>query len=439
MEEGKLSDEGYVIESLFRIADKEGNDVDFELNSAQRAIDTTLGRRNIIPKARQEGVSSYFLARSAVRCMMKRNTRAVVISHDQESTQRLLAKVHYYIREIKGPGPEIKNMSANEITFPKMNSMFYIGTAGSRKFGRGDTITDLHCSEYAFWPNPKGLMAGLLQAVPKSGFVSIESTGNGLNDYYHRCMRAAKGADLGSFRYKLHFLPWHTFEEYTEELTAEEEANFMASLDEALEEPQLAEMLTPGQLAWRRGKIEELDYDVRLFKQEYPMTLDECFQMTGESVFHKVNYVKSSKWQKEAPSFHALKGHPKFGYHYVVGGDVSAGVGQDSSVLEVLCLETNEQVGEWSHNRTDPEQFAEKAAECGKRYYNAYIVIENNNHGILTLAALKKIYPPGLIHSSGGSASQLSGVEKNLSKLGYRTAYHIQLPPHDRAYYLHRA
>jgi hypothetical protein len=40
--------------------------------------------------------------------------------------------------------------------------MFYIGTAGARKFGRGDTITDLHCSEVAFWENAKELTAGLL-------------------------------------------------------------------------------------------------------------------------------------------------------------------------------------------------------------------------------------------------------------------------------------
>jgi hypothetical protein len=56
--------------------------------------------------------------------------------------------------------------SKREFTFPKTNSMFYIGTAGARKFGRGDTITDLHCSEYAFWENPVDLFSGLTDAVP---------------------------------------------------------------------------------------------------------------------------------------------------------------------------------------------------------------------------------------------------------------------------------
>ncbi|KKM04393.1 hypothetical protein LCGC14_1764760, partial [marine sediment metagenome] len=186
-----LSDEGYIIENLFHIPDKDGNDVPFKLNPAQRHLDENWGGRDIIPKARQEGVSSYILARYTAACLKKRNVRAVVISHDQESTQRMLQKVKYFLREIRGPQAQISNMSANLIGLPKMNSTFYIGTAGSRKFGRGDTISHLHCSEYAFWPNAKELMTGLVQAVPLSGELAIESTGNGMgNDYHGRCMRA---------------------------------------------------------------------------------------------------------------------------------------------------------------------------------------------------------------------------------------------------------
>jgi hypothetical protein len=399
---------------MFQIADKEGNDVPFVLNSGQRLVDGSLTGRDLIPKARQRGISAYVLARYLAACLMKRNTRAVVISHDQESTQRMLRRVAYYIDHIRGPKPVIKNMSANEITFPKMDSMFYIGTAGSRSFGRGDTITHLHCSEYAYWPNPANLIKGLFQAVPKSGEIIIESTGNGYNDYHRRCMRAYQGKSL----WAVHFLPWDTCEEYFLDLNPDQQTAFMEQLDEELEEPRLSSILTPQQLAWRRMKLEELDFDMLAFKQEYPMTLDECFQATSQSVFHKVPFENSGRWTREAPGTFRLAGHPREDLTYVVGADVSAGVGRDSSVAEVLCVDTMEQVYEYITNRLDPEAFGDRLVDIGLMFNTAFVVPEQNNHGILTLSVLEKKYPHIKIYSGPITANE---DEKRLMQMGYRT------------------
>lgn len=416
-----LSDEAYLIENMLKIADKDGNDVKFKLNSAQREVDKavsnrTIGTRGIlVPKARQEGVSSYVLARFYASCLVRRNVRAVVISHEQESTQRLLKRVHYYIENTEGAKPVIKNLSMNEITFPKTNSMFYIGTAGAKSFGRGDTITHLHCSEYAFWPDPKKIMTGLLQAVPKSGEIFIESTGNGLNDYYHRCKRAY---DNPNSPWKLVFLPWHNFHEYTIDLTPAEEEAVLNSLDDTIDEPELAKVLTPGQLAWRRMKLDELSYDVKAFRQEYPMTLDECFQTSGTSIFHRVNYKPSSRWKKvDNEPAHILEGHPNPGSTYSLGADVAGGVGLDYSVIEVICLDTDEQVYEYRSNGVDPEEFAYKVQQVGSMF-NAYLTVEQNNHGILTLAVLEKIYPSYLISQEGALTNS---EERALFNLGHRT------------------
>ena len=411
-----LTTEGFAIEKLLAISDKTGEDVNFTLNAAQRHLDTTLTGRDLVPKARQEGVSSYFLARYLIACLGRRNTKAVVISHDQESTQRMLSKVKYYINHFRGPAPVINNSSANLITFPKNDSMFYIGTAGSRKFGRGDTITHLHCSEYAYWPNPQELIKGLFQAVPMgTGEIAIESTGNGFNDYHRRCFRAYQGAS----QWTCHFLPWHTFPEYALPLEEEEALDFMDRLDVDLEEDSLSEILTPEQLAWRRVKLEELDYDLRSFRQEYPMTLDECFQASGESVFHRVNYVKTDLWQTADSSTRILEGHPSKEYTYVAGADVGGGVSKDSSVLSVICVETMDQVLEYTNNKLDPEAFAYKCESILKSFGNPYLVVESNNHGILTLAILNKIYPSNMIYRTPSSGNSVE--ERRLHNLGYRT------------------
>lgn len=392
-----------VIEAMFRIADKDRNDVPMRLNVAQTLIDENFNGRDIIPKARQEGVSSYFLARYTAVCLTRDNAQCVVISHDAISTQRMLAKVHYFLNNIQGPAPCIKNASKNEIVFEKTGSVFYIGTAGSRKFGRGDTISHLHCSEYAYWPNPAELLAGLFQAVPKSGEIAIESTGNGVgNDYHRRVMRA----NAGRSRFRCHFLPWHIFPEYQYDLSSDVAEQLMANLDEDLGEPELVEKfrLTAGQLAWRRDKLEEMDYDFSKFRQEYPMTLDECFQSSGHSVFSMVNYNPTPKWKRESSGLYILDGHPEPDKTYVVGADPSGGTGRDDAAAEVFCVETGEQVAEYTNDICAPDTFAHKIAALGRRFGKALLSVESNNHGLVTLKELRgginapAIYPHELIH-----------------------------------------
>jgi len=402
--------ERMILESMFMIADKEGKDVDFRLNSAQIKVDQRLSGRDIVPKARQEGVSSYFLGRYTVKCLGQRNTRAVVISHDKESTQRMLSRVHYYIKNIRGPPPVIKTESKNELSFPKTNSMFYIGTAGARKFGRGDTITHLHCSEAAYWDDPKKLTAGLFQAVPKGGEIAIESTGNGVGNWYHKlCTRAANGQS----RFRLHFLSWTDFDEYTHDLTPAEAERVLANLDPEFDEIELAKVLTPGQLSWRREKLEEFDYDQHDFEQEYPMTLDECFQSSGHSIFHRVKFVKTDLWRKEG-ELSWLEGHPIRDHVYAFGVDVSAGVGRDNSVIEGFDIMTGDQVVEWVSNRIEPDHFATKIDALAREFNMAFIVVESNNHGILTLHELLDSYEGHLIYRDPNR-------QDNLVNAGWRT------------------
>lgn len=401
--------ERLVIESMFMVADKDGNDVPFILNTAQAAIDSRLTGRDVIPKARQEGVSTYFLARNTVKCLGKRNTRAVVISHDEKSTQRMLGKVHYFLDNVRGPKPVIKNSSKNEITFPKTNSAFYIGTAGAKKFGRGDTISSLHCSEVAYWPDPKGLTAGLFQAVPRDGEISIESTGNGTGNWYHKMsMRAFDG--IG--RYRLHFLDWQSFPEYTVELGKAQAEEIMDTLDPDLDEPRLVTQfgLSAGQIQWRREKLEELEYDKKLFEQEYPMTLDQCFQSAGHSLFQSVTFIPTPEWELQGPHFHVLKGHPKVKGRYAFGIDSSGGVELDNAVIQIIDLDTFEQVGELAHNKIQPDVLGHKAAALGKLFNDAFITVESNNHGLVTLKVLLDNYPRHLLYRSNKTSDDLLSV-----------------------------
>jgi len=407
--------ERLIIEAMFKIVDKQGRDSDFLLNSAQALVDTRLTGRDIIPKARQEGVSSYFLARNLAKCISRRNERCVVISHDTESTQRMLGKVHYMVDNMKGAKPVTGSSSRNEISFPKTGGHIYIGTAGSRKFGRGDTITSLHCSEVGYWEDPAELLAGLFQAVPPTtGEISLESTGNGKGNWYHRaCMRAYKGES----QYRLHFLDWQSFPEYDLPLTPQQATKILENLNADLEEDKLVRdfNLTAGQIHFRRLKLEELDYDMAKFKQEYPMTLDECFQSTGHGIFIKYNYKPTKDWVRIDSHMWGLKDvcmNPTG--RYIMGVDVSAGVGKDDSVIDIYDIMTMEQVAQWVSDRIDPVTLADHVVRLGKFFRTAFIVPETNNHGIVTVKGIKDKYPNSHIYRSKLDS-------ENITKIGYHT------------------
>lgn len=405
-----MTPEAKIIETLFKVADKKRNDVDFILNPAQRDLDATFTGRDLIPKARQKGISTYYLGRFTAACLMYRNTRAVVISHDSLSTEKMLDRVHYFIENIRGPKPVIGKSSTNEITFPKTNSVFYIGTAGARVFGRGDTISHLHCSEIAYWPNPLETMTGLLQAVPfDTGEVGIESTGKGVGNYYHNlCMRAKDGKG----RYKLHFYSWLFDDEYSLPLSPAEQEDIMNNLLEELDEPNevARNNLTAGQIAFRRMRLEELDYDIQKFKQEYPSTLDECFQASSDSIFKVVNHQPKEEWVSPCHGDSHMAGleeHPVQGQKYIVGGDVGAGVEKDNSVMEVFTFPQLEQVAEYASNTIQPDDFGLLLARFGKFFNDAFVTVENNNFGILTLKTLLDNYDSTMIFRTEHGATKI--------------------------------
>ncbi len=423
-----MTPEGEIIQQVLMIADKEGNDVDFMLNSAQRSLDEKINAiterkwpvRLWVPKARQEGVSAYVLARFLIKGLAQRNRRMSIVAHEGNATQKLLKRVKYYISHMKGAQPTLKYNTLNYISFPKTDSAISIYTAGSPEAARSDTITDLHCSEAAFWPDPKKMTASLFQTVPKTGERIVESTGNGAETWYHRmCLRAAK-MQRGS---QLHFLPWHTFTEYTIPFLLEEHETYRGTLAllEEFDEPDLIKAypeLTPGQILWRRAMIEDMDMDIDLFKQEYPMSLSECFMMSQTSFFHKVIQIHSDQWTQHDKNTWALGGHPIRGYHYALGADVAAGVKKDNSVVQVFCYETGEQVLEWASNTIPPNDFAHVIEFIGMIYNWPMCVVESNNHGLTTLDNLvnneEQIYPYDRLYWDNKAVT-------NITQSGFRT------------------
>lgn len=413
------------IQKMFYIVDKNMQSVPFKLNPPQSRVNKELGNNDIILKARQEGISAFISARFLIDWLTIENISCVVISHEDKSTQRLFDRMKYFLDSMSKTWPgelpyHLKFNSRHEIVNTKMNSRFYIGTAGARAFGRGDTINNLHVSELSLWPEQERMMIGLMQAVPKDGNIVVESTANGIGDYfYEMCMRAREGTSP----FKFHFLPW--FEDpdnvmpvtYNLELTPEEQ-NLINQYG-----------LKREQIAWRRWKISQMNGDPfdpgswDKFNQEFPATAEEAFIVSGNPVWSPqllkfyLTHTKPPILQGDLQGFDPVsvspneKGYlkvfkePHEFHTYAIGVDVATGAAvgsedkreRDASCAQVFDKNTYEQVAVW-YGRVDPDRLGRQLDLLGRYYNDALIGVERNAVGITPLVVLRDLNYPNLYY-----------------------------------------
>jgi hypothetical protein len=250
----------------------------FGFNSAQRRLHALVeeqrrqtGRvRAIVLKARQQGISTYIGGRFYHQTTHRHGVRAFILTHQSDATNNLFEmtdRFHAYCPgELK---PVTGAANSKELSFQFLDSGYQVGTAGTKGTGRGATVQLFHGSEVAFWDNAHEHAAGALQGVPdaEGTEVFLESTGNGLGNYFHEQWQLAVRKESPFMPV---FLPWFLQEEYR----AEPPQGF-APLDDERELMALYG-LDLGQIAWRRSKIAALG-GVERFTQEYPANPEEAF------------------------------------------------------------------------------------------------------------------------------------------------------------------
>jgi len=197
--------------------------------------------------------------------------------------------------------PSLRYETKQDIFFDKTNSYYYIGTAGQKAFGRGDTIHRAHLSEFAFWKNPE-IIAGISEAVPLFCPLVIESTANGRGNRFYDYWQAAKSGDS---IYTPYFVPWFIDDEYqlVEKDLARLNANdnirekiVSENYDEEEKDLIKNHNLSKYQIWWRRWKIWDL---ADMFQQEYPENDVDCFLQSGRPVFKLVRMIERPALQKD--------------------------------------------------------------------------------------------------------------------------------------------
>jgi hypothetical protein len=405
-------------------------------NWVQRYYFAHRTRRDIILKARQAGISTMVAGLFFADVVLIPNTTSVMLAHSLESTEQLFSIVQLFWDRLppeeKARVGKPKYNNRRELYLPRMNSRFLVGTAGATTFGRGQTITNLHASEFAIWPRPEEALLAASEAVPLDGRVVIESTANGLGSPFHDRWVAAV-ENRGQFA--SHLFVWFESPEYWSPPSQEEvalwreqlqaqglptvvgeppaqvaETNSRLGSPTPLAEPEIGLVrryqLTLGQLKWARLKQSDLGEQ---FVQEYPSDWMGSFLASGRGLFdgQALAAIRSRLSTQPAPlTITSLPGadgqrislapaalrvweQPETGEDYVIGCDVAEGLqGGDASCAVVLHRESGRQVGEL-HGRISPERFARLAAALGRYFNGAMVGVERENHGHSTLNTLR--------------------------------------------------
>jgi hypothetical protein len=286
-----------------RIRTKAGSIEPLAFNRAQRFIHEQLEAqrvrlgyvRALILKGRQQGCSTYVGGRFYHKATHRRGVRVFILTHEQDATDNLFGMANRFHEHCPAlVKPQTGAANAKELYFDLLDSGYKVGTAGTKAVGRSQTIQLFHGSEVAFWPFAETHASGVLQAVPDQPDteVILESTANGLGNYFHNAWR---DAETGKSEYIAIFVPWYWQDEYQKPVPE----GF--ALD--AEETEYAGLygLTFEQMAWRRQKILDLR-DPILFKQEYPATAAEAFQMSGHDSFIPPALVAKARKSECEPS-----------------------------------------------------------------------------------------------------------------------------------------
>jgi len=287
-------------------------------------------------------------------------------------------------------------------------------------------------SELAKWPseNVKDLLLSLDNAMPDHENTAVlnESTAKGVGGEFHKgylnCryiyevyqdknqvahwrMEINPDADENN-EYSRIFIPWFITKEYARPVPD----GFKVTLEEKGWKEKYN--LTDEQIQWYRWAKQNLcGGDKNQRSQEFPNCWQEAFISSGEPAFDvpTILHLKElceppiarydcllSSGQFIAKQDGAIKvwREPDRSGNYVIDADVSEGLEHgDFHSADVLDHDTGEQVCHY-RGKMEPWEYAALLMALGKRYNEAWIVPEKNNHGQQVIQELIKADYPNI-------------------------------------------
>lgn len=438
-----------------KIKTKEGKLIPLKNNKAQNLLFKLIKDRRKqgkpcfiwILKARQEGVSTESEAIMYSLTSQQPNRNSLIMANELDNSNNLfeMSKLYHECLEEDNPhlAPPLKKSNEKKLEFDGIHSQIIIQTADKKdRAGRSYTFQYIHLSECAFFADLRAVLSGLSQCVPNHPDTLIlgETTANGMGDFYDLWKDAVEGkTDWIPF-----FIPWYWMDEYSMDL--QEGYYPLDGISYAMgdtkytfldEETQIREdyPLSDEQINWRRWAIiNKCQGNIRLFKQEYPISWEEAFSLSGDKFFDskgmefqrskKIDPIDIGEIYKEDNEFKfrsnpkgriEMHEYPGIDEEYIITADASEAIGKDEASVYVLNKRTNETAAVVYGQHTSPE-LADMGINLATFYNYGVFAPENKGYGteVCRIASEKygNMYRP---------MNQKSGNYEAQNEIGFNT------------------
>lgn len=358
-----LRDPKFYLENLVKIKGKTPGLIPFILNEAQKDLFNTLRKHNrvIILKARQIGFSTAAIGYLYHKTIMTPGTNTAIIGYNSPLTAELLDKVKTFYRSTPADlRPTIHYNSKSEISFPNIDSKIIV-LPSTENVGRGYTLHNVLATELSAWEKAEDKMMSLEASVPLDGLIIIESTPRGQGNLYHKMFIEDNGYVKKEYGW------WWGY--------TEEEIEVIRK-----------RMNNPLRFAQEYG-LEFLSSGRSVFDQNIVRKQRKNILKVGD---------KNGDWEVIEDKGLRIYANVDPSALYIFGVDTSEGVeGGDYSTVTVWNRLNGEETAFYK-GLIEPDKLAKLLNEWGRKFNNALMVVEVNNHGLTTLTVLKQLMYPTL-------------------------------------------
>lgn len=453
LESRLLTDQRFYIETLMSLRTETRGVQPFRFNFVQSQYWKQKTPRDIILKSRRIGFTSLKLAQGLALTCTNEGFVSMIVCHTPFAATSVFEALKIMFFSIpENFRPKVGYDNRSELTFPELSSKITVTSAGkdqqsANALGKSAGINFLHCSEFAMWPLPQVSMTAVLPCVPADGYISIETTANGFNDFYRRWRSARSGTDI----FKAHFFPWYSDPKCRLRLL-EEMKDESGTVLQCSERDQLLDSSHPNsltteektlidkyslsleQIKWRRFKIQEIGIDH--FPQEYPSNDRECFLQSGRPFFNGVaiqdqidhNVLPSIKrWPNGGLVPNGWRLFKPFvkGRQYVAGVDCAEGLEKsDFDSGSIIERDTGEEILH-IYGIFGAVALARQISHCHRIIRDVagtdcFWGIERNNHGHACLATLLEVenFPKRFLYHH---SSYDDSIRKRVRRPGWYT------------------
>ncbi len=428
----------YFIETYLTIFDQTqgagGMIVPFKLFEFQKElVETYKDNRFVVAnKYRQAGISTTTCAYIAWYIMFNRNRQVAIVADKLETARdEMMADVVDFIescpswlRPKTGRNSEKNLKDTQKMKIYDNNSKL---GAFSSKGLRGYTPTLLFWDEVAWTEKGDKFWTSAKPTLQTGGAAIFVSTPSGLDAVFYKTFMGARSKENN---FKAVELWWYNDPRYNKDLVwlkNKGKSNEIKIVDENWDYKKRIDLMTEGWEAsspWFEAEVRDANGDMRKIAQELLCSfLGSGDNFIAEEFLKRIqeNEVLTPIRQEYTDLNLWVWEDPLPGENYIMALDASPGHGEDNSTMNMLKIKEIieekiitkgdkvkkvkikrhlcEQVAEY-YGKITPQMLAEIAYQYGKRYNNAYCVIDiTGGYGVQTVEKLIEFgYPEESIH-----------------------------------------